>query len=230
MRIRTRLERLCNITTSAHSKGRDPTIIMTTMTLHRDTIRSPRSTPPPSSNRIRHTFLNKLGIDQKRETNSSEAGHRPAHRSMLGNVRVTQEPLKYAEFKHSQRKWRWERLFGGELSPMANLSSSPPTTPTALSSETSSFSSTEKSNRRLTFNEDVKVVPIPMRDEYSDRIKDRLWMNAEEIQRNAERNALEFRSEGFDWRNALVEDNMFTCVETGELIHPVHCDPNFLQS
>ena len=53
-----------------------------------------------------------------------------------------------------------------------------------------------KRKRRLHFNESVNVVPIPMRSEYSNSVRTRLWSNAVEISQNAARNAFEFASEG----------------------------------
>jgi len=51
-------------------------------------------------------------------------------------------------------------------------------------------------NRRLNFNETVEVVPIPMRTEYSNRVRTRLWSSAMEIHENAARNTVEFAAEG----------------------------------
>lgn len=84
-----------------------------------------------------------------------------------------------------------------------------------------------KPERRLNFNETVEVVPIPMRNEYSNRVKSRLWSNAMEIHENAARNTVEFASEGWDWRKVTEDERMYVCVATGELIHPCHYDPNF---
>jgi hypothetical protein len=77
---------------------------------------------------------------------------------------------------------------------------------TTLSTVATSFddvphSMLSKPKKRTMFNEEVSVVPIPMRSEYSHRIKSRLWANAQEIHENAARNALEFATEGYVvWR------------------------------
>lgn len=50
--------------------------------------------------------------------------------------------------------------------------------------------------KRISFNTTVKVLPIPMRDEYSNRVRSRMWSNAMEIHQNATRNSIEFAAEG----------------------------------
>jgi hypothetical protein len=56
---------------------------------------------------------------------------------------------------------------------------------------------TSKKGKCLTFNESVEVVPIPMRNEYSTRVRSRLWSGAVELHENAVRNSIEFASEGY---------------------------------
>jgi hypothetical protein len=95
-------------------------------------------------------------------------------------------------------------------------------------SSNSSSASRTKSNRtkvkpkptRIAFQDQVEVMPIPTRHEYSNRIKSRIWSNRFELQENAERNAVEFASEGWNWRNVTEDEGMYICSVSGELVHP----------
>jgi len=94
-------------------------------------------------------------------------------------------------------------------------------------SVTSASETSSKGSRRrggLSFNDQVTVIPIPKRDEYSKRIRERLWVNARELQSTVARNAVEFASEGWDWRNTFEDEHMYVCALTGEKVHPVHCE------
>mmetsp|Transcript_9926 Transcript_9926/g.21469 ORF Transcript_9926/g.21469 Transcript_9926/m.21469 type:complete len:337 (+) Transcript_9926:44-1054(+) len=96
-----------------------------------------------------------------------------------------------------------------------------------LASHTSFTSLTNKKNasltkkRRVSLHNDVSVIPIPMRTEYPDHIRERIWSSASELYQNAARNTIEFAAEGFDWRNAADDSQMVHSVQ-GERIHPIH--------
>jgi hypothetical protein len=172
---------------------------------------------PEEKKRIRSNYIHKLGIDADQHKPKDRL---PSRGSLIGKVNVTSEPLKYKEEREPVTNWNLLNIFQG-----ATVTSSVGST--AGGDTSSCNSSTASKERRLTFYEEVVVVPIPRRDEYSARVKDRLWMGAEEINSNAQRNALEFAAEGWDWRSVTEDDGMYICTVSGERIHPVHCDPTF---
>jgi hypothetical protein len=179
--------------------------------------------PKPEASRIRNNLIFKLGVDAER---SGQAVKRePSRGSLLGKVQLSKEPLKYKEEEASETNPE------GKLWGLASFFMRKPSLSETEASLSSSFSSRESSTltassqtKRLKFNEEVVVCPIPMRDEYSNRIRDRLWSSPEDLMLNAHRNAVEFAAEGWDWRNTMEDENMYRCVSTNELIHPVHVE------
>ncbi|KAL7465200.1 hypothetical protein ACHAXS_005537 [Conticribra weissflogii] len=190
-----------------------------------------------TNHQVRSKFLSKIGIvDVYTNANASSASviHPPSASSPipsrdLHNVPRFREPLKY---NRQEERLRHDRksttLFSSPWSSKSN--SSIVCAFVSFKSENdnkNSLPGTTKKNttggkKRISFEESVDVIPIPMRSEYSDRIRYRLWNNASEIHENAARNAVEFASENWDWRTVYHEEDMYICCITGELIHPAH--------
>jgi len=96
----------------------------------------------------------------------------------------------------------------------------------SLDTYDSSSSTDPKQKKVLSFNEDVRVVPIPHSSEYSAMQKRKMYSNCQEVRANKIRNKKEFRYDGYDWRNVTEEWEMPVCALTGELVHPAH-SPDF---
>lgn len=76
--------------------------------------------------------------------------------------------------------------------------------------------------RNVRFHSKVLVMRIPSRYQYPESIKRTLWCSLSEIARSAQRNTIEFTSEGWNWRTAVEEKSMYIHPRTGQYIHPVH--------
>lgn len=75
---------------------------------------------------------------------------------------------------------------------------------------------------RVQFNEIVSGMEIPSRHQYSSRIKKTIWSNRDEMHAMVMRNVQEFEAEGFDWKNVVMDQDMYVNEANGELIHPCH--------
>jgi hypothetical protein len=136
---------------------------------------------PTSSQQMRSKFLNMIGIERPATPDSSLTDKGELATVSPTSTRINprsqgvnsfQVPLKYdqlADKKYSSPKRR----------------------------KTEGKTRAPKATRSLAFNETVEVLPIPMRHEYSNRVRSRLWSNAVEIQENAARNVIEFQSEKY---------------------------------
>lgn len=97
------------------------------------------------------------------------------------------------------------------------------TTTSKIASDQNKHPSTTK----VKFCQIVSGLEIPSRYQYSDRIKRTIWADRTEINEMVERNIQEFEAEGFDWKNVVLDDDMYVNEVNGELIHPCHyCDQN----
>ena len=200
---------------------------------------SPHTLPPAvsDSTRLRSNLLRNLGISGKGGStpgtpiSSPAQGHhrriqsqddhfssankirnQPKSRPLLSTVRLTEE-LKYDSDEESPPTLSYSLFFGSSKSNEKKNDKPKDQTPGKVSVR----------RRRLNISDEVQVVPIPMRSEYSNRIKERMYSGRVELSENAQRNVVEFEAEGWDASTVLDDENQFyKCPLTGELIHPVH--------
>lgn len=203
---------------------------------------------PRSSKRLRAGLLNKLGIapqDKLNDTAATEIKKVDSRLSVLGAAatNVLKEPLKGNNEPLPGKSSLTQKGFLGALG--AFFTSASPSSSDLMmkilddSSERSSFSSapsttTESTSstatsaggrrRSLTFDEEVHIVSIPRRDQYSNRMQQHLWHPAEDLQANIMRNTVEFAADGWKWQQVREEEDHFDCAGNGELIHPVHVE------
>jgi hypothetical protein len=155
---------------------------------------------PASSEQVRSKFFNMIGIESKLPTvpppllmsgeNASKGNSLPQQPGMeqgwthprTQKLNCVQEALKYDPVA--------DRIY----SPKRRKTTTP--TKMSISPNTNSSPSASRKEKRLGFVDTVDVVPIPMRTEYSNRVRSRLWSNAIEIHENAARNTIEFAAEG----------------------------------
>jgi len=152
-----------------------------------------------SSEAIRSRFLNRLGIPTPGNTNSIVKQKK--EQRLLKNANQTFEPLKYKseeEYLHLSARPASATF---RRTSLGQLQSSVPLQP--------SVTAIPERKNKIAFSSTVSVVPIPKHQDYSNRVKTRLWANRNEIQNNAQRNYIEFAAEGWDWRAVTEEKNMF---------------------
>lgn len=96
--------------------------------------------------------------------------------------------------------------------------------PTSSSQRSSSGSTTSSVTRPkgVSFSPAVKVQPIPHSSLLSHSQRLRMYTTSDEVRKNKIRNKMEYRHDGYDWRNVSEEWEMGVDMVTGELIHPVH--------
>ena len=159
---------------------------------------------------------------------SSSAAPVATHKSILGPVKVLKAPLKRDEGPDPLKRGPPISLLGSlgsffrPSSPSSSMSISTASTRTMDSDDASLTSSSIERRRGLTFDEEVSVVHIPRREQYSKRIQEHLWHSAELLQNIVMRNTIEYAADGWKWENVREEDQHMLCPESGGLIHPVH--------
>lgn len=93
----------------------------------------------------------------------------------------------------------------------------------------SSFSDKDKDNSTssVRFNTVVSGVKIPSRNQYSRRIKQTLWRDRYELSEMVERNTTEFHAENYDWKQVVLDDEMYVDASSGERVHPCHVEGSY---
>jgi hypothetical protein len=112
-------------------------------------------------------------------------------------------------------------LHGDEAPPS---SFSPPPSPTSVRATTTVIERpvSVTPSPVVSFFNKVQVIRIPSRKEYPEDMKRAMYCSASEIRTLARRNTTEFMADGWDWRGATEEQDMYVHPQTGEYVHPVH--------
>ena len=181
-----------------------------------------KNPPPREMDSIRARYLHSLNIPAPSTNTLPNICAAPSHHA-LEQLHV--EPLKkdFGEIDEELISIVPSHPFRPSLIPSRSFSS--------LSS--SSLSDEDERNvrpgtangcrkRGVSFDAAVTVKHVPMRTEYSNRVRCHLWTDPRELRENAQRNAVEFAFEGYDWRLVTTEDEMYTDSRTGTKIHPIH--------
>jgi hypothetical protein len=105
---------------------------------------------------------------------------------------------------------------------------SPPPRPIANENVGLEFELESPRRNGIRFDNQVIVRRIPSRFQYPEAIKKSIWTPMKKIRENAHRNSIEFAADGWDWRTALEDDDMYV-APNGERIHPVHVRRDFRQ-
>jgi len=154
------------------------------------------------SQQLRNRYLRMLGIRNSSTDTTDATISRPNQMSRMKKVKILKEPLKGNDGKYVKESQSTTHRWNSPQSVMYPIE--------------------ERTKRRVSFDSSVLVIPIPKRDEYSQRIKNQIWNSAVDIYENATRNALEFSAENWDWRQVREEEDFFICIDTGEMVHPAH--------
>jgi len=89
--------------------------------------------------------------------------------------------------------------------------------------QSSSSSSTVSSKvKGVSFNESVRVLPIPPLSHYTLEQRRNMYTNRFEVRENKLRNKKEYAFDNYDWKNCTEENSMLICPMSGNLLHPAH--------
>jgi hypothetical protein len=175
---------------------------------------------------IRSRLLHRLGIHQKQSPNNSKA----EIRCIRKEINYHTNPLLSPYSAPFLQPLRGESITTASMHSSntisttiinSNINNNDKNSATIITPDHSKRSIRRRSTiRRIRFDDNVLVVPIPSRHKYSNRIKQAYWRDGKEIQECAERNRYEYASEGWKWESVFEEDEMYVDRSTGELVHP----------
>lgn len=158
---------------------------------------SPRSVVGSRSDfQIRADFYHKLGLLSPSSSTIESCWSLPF-------LRPHSELADSSAPKHPQRR----PSLGMESS--SNDSTSP-----------SSCATKEAPKKRVSFGEQVRVVQIESCRDYPRHIWLQCWDEAHVVREDRKRNALEFRSDGWDWRGVTEEKDFYLAADGKTLVHP----------
>ena len=200
----------------------------------------PTKISPRSSKRLRSGLLNKLGMQQHDKIPPKRASRQL---SILGPAatKIIKAPLKGSYCEDPPRLS--SALDAGLLGALGSLFSvGSPSSIASTASITDDDSVCDQSSlssssltpsptttaaaagrrRCLTFDEEVSIVSIPRREQYSNRMQQHLWHPTELLQVNIMRNTIEYAADGWSWQQVREEEDHIYCAGNGEYIHPVH--------
>ena len=92
----------------------------------------------------------------------------------------------------------------------------------SLSTSSTVSSTTSDKVKGVTFNESVRVLPIPPLSHYTLEQRQKMYANRFEVRENKLRNKKEYAFDNFDWKNCTEEGSMVICPMSGDLLHPAH--------
>ena len=133
------------------------------------------SKPSTNANDVKRKFFGSLGIDSPLMASGVPANDTVILDGDWVNPRTQNVPTFQEELKYDTQA---DKFYQPRAQPRAKRNRR------------------KKSAKSISFDDTVNVVPIPMRTEYSNRVRTRLWSSALELQQNARRNSIEFASEG----------------------------------
>jgi hypothetical protein len=143
-------------------------------------------------------------------------------------------PLKFEQESKDGNTAHWPHLMSmgdtSSLLPISSLSaegsdgriSVPPSQTRRIREIAPSGKSRPRRPVCVRFDPSVTVVPIPSHRSCDRRMHSRLHATKDEMSTGIARNTLEFTHEGWDWRNAIEEVDMYVRKASGELVHPAH--------